>query len=454
MEVSKSKYLNTILFSELFFWDVKRYLSDPFAGKAGFIKLKEIIYQFKKNISKDEIINHKYQIISKINFSGKLFLRNFEEINSYRGNLFFVPQSSIIYSKINVRHGCVYFNNKASKPFTVSSEYPVFIFDTDIVSGEYLHLVLRSKPIKEYLDTRTTGISKSRIKVDEFLNLPVPLPPLEEQNRIVKVHNKKIELAKELEEKARQLDKDIETYLFDELGIIKKKKAIINDGLNFISFKDISVWGVEKLLKGTKSNILESNKYPNKVLSQVTSINPTTDISNLKDEDEMSFIPMVCVSDDYGEIIELSNGVKGNSKGYTKFKNGDLIWARITPCMQNGKSAIVENLKNGVGYGSTEYHVVRKKHKDVLINYVYHLLRSHAIRKDAISHFTGSAGQQRVPKSYLENLIIPVPPVEIQKKIISTIKQIKSEIEKLDRNAKDYREQAINDFESEIFISE
>ncbi len=113
--------------------------------------------------------------------------------------------------------------------------------------------------------------------------------------------------------------------MFDKLGIIKKEVSIFNDGLNLISFKDTSLWGVEKLLKGTVYSILESNKFKNEILSKLTIINPTTNISNLKDEDKMSFIPMACVSDEYGEIIELHDGVKSNSKGYTKFQNGDLI---------------------------------------------------------------------------------------------------------------------------------
>jgi len=450
MEKGNRKYLKTILFSELGKWYVSYYLN-PYLVKSNFelVRISNIIKPAKNRIKKSDF-DGQLNVVSKISFNdGQIHLRQERKtgMDLYRLNL-----GQLLVSKINFHQGAVAINK--INELACSTHYQPYDVNYEKVNSTYLTQVLRSNGFLNFVKyLRADGI-KNEATFEFIGNLEIPLPSLEEQNRIILAYNNKIEHAKDLEEKACQLEKDIETYLFDELEIKKKKEKRINDGLNFISFKDTSVWGVEKLLKGTKSNILESNRYPNKVLSQVTSINPTTDISNLKDEDEMSFIPMMCVSDDYGEIIELYDGVKGNSKGYTKFKNGDLIWARITPCMQNGKSAVVDNLKNGLGYGSTEYHVVREKHKDVLINYVYHLLRSHAIRKDATIHFTGSAGQQRVPKSYLENLIIPVPPVEIQNKIISTINQMKFDIKELDTKAKEKREQATKDFESEIFIND
>ena len=119
--------------------------------------------------------------------------------------------------------------------------------------------------------------------------------------------------------------------------------------------------------------------------------------------------------------------------------------------MQNGKSAIARKLVNGFGYGSTEYHVLRRKNERFSIVFAYHLLRTQTVLQDAINYFTGSAGQQRVPKSYLENLLVPVPPLEKQKDIVTHLSNLKEKVKNLKEQAQQNRQDAITDFEKEIF---
>jgi len=119
------------------------------------------------------------------------------------------------------------------------------------------------------------------------------------------------------------------------------------------------------------------------------------------------------------------------TKGYTKFEENDLLWAKITPCMQNGKSAIARNLTNGVGCGSTEYYVIRPKTNDLIIDYVYLVLRHHAVLKAAQNSFGGSAGQQRVSSQYVKSIVIPHPPIDVQKSIIATVIQKKERAKQL-----------------------
>ena len=171
----------------------------------------------------------------------------------------------------------------------------------------------------------------------------------------------------------------------------------------------------------------------------------------LSDADNMSFIPMEDISDVYGEWVGKRVGSKSTIKGYTKFQDGDIIWAKITPCMQNGKSALLSNLVNGKGYGSTEFHVVRIKSNDVLPRYIHTLLRHFDVLSDAKKYFTGSAGQQRVPTSYLENLLIPIPPLDVQKQIsdeyTNGIEQAKQGYMKI----YNYKQELKKNFETQIF---
>jgi type I restriction enzyme S subunit len=139
------------------------------------------------------------------------------------------------------------------------------------------------------------------------------------------------------------------------------------------------------------------------------------------------------------------------SKGYTKFEEGDLLWAKITPCMQNGKSAIVKNLENGIGCGSTEFFVLRPRNNNVLIDYIYLLLRHHEVLKAAQSSFGGSAGQQRVSSQYLKSIIIPIPDYSIQKDIVAKIYNMKSQAKQLQKEGDKLLEEAKQKIEKLIF---
>ncbi len=114
--------------------------------------------------------------------------------------------------------------------------------------------------------------------------------------------------------------------------------------------------------------------------------------------------------------------------GGTKFRNGDTIMARITPCLENGKTAKVGILeKDEVGFGSTEYIVFRAK-ETTDSDYLYYLICSPIVREPAIKSMVGSSGRQRVQTSVIENLVISVPPLEEQKSIGGLLKALDDKI--------------------------
>ena len=116
--------------------------------------------------------------------------------------------------------------------------------------------------------------------------------------------------------------------------------------------------------------------------------------------------------------------------GGTKFRNGDTIMARITPCLENGKTAQVSILNDGeVGFGSTEYIVFRAKEGIADKDYLYYLVCSPEVREPAIKSMVGSSGRQRVQTSVLENLIVEVPPFGEQKRIGGLLKALDDKIE-------------------------
>lgn len=154
-------------------------------------------------------------------------------------------------------------------------------------------------------------------------------------------------------------------------------------------------------------------------LSEAVELNPKPDRRALTDDTEVSFVPMAAVEAASGHMdpsaIRRYAEVK---KGYTHFQDGDVLFAKITPCMENGKMAVAHSLRNGVGLGSTEFHVLRPR-EGVDPHYVYHFVSSGRFRSEAAHHMTGAVGQKRVPLAFLEQSQIPLPDLDEQCRIVA-----------------------------------
>lgn len=117
-------------------------------------------------------------------------------------------------------------------------------------------------------------------------------------------------------------------------------------------------------------------------------------------------------------------------KGGTKFRNGDTLFARITPCLENGKIAQVNILEeNEVAFGSTEFLVLRDKEGVTIPDYVYYLSKWDYIKNNAIKSMTGTSGRQRVQNSIFDELVVDIPSIETQKRIVSVLNNLDYKIE-------------------------
>jgi type I restriction enzyme, S subunit len=181
-------------------------------------------------------------------------------------------------------------------------------------------------------------------------------------------------------------------------------------------------------------------------VGKLLNINPQkVDVKYLDDNLECSFIPMNIVNSELGVVDECEIKPLGEvRKGYTNFIEGDVIFAKITPCMENRKSAIVPKLKNDLGYGSTEFHVFRTDSRYVYNKFIFYFVRNHEFISDATYAMTGAVGQQRVSKSFIEEYKIPLPPIAEQQRIVEVVESL---FEKLD-TAKELVQNALDSFEN------
>lgn len=159
------------------------------------------------------------------------------------------------------------------------------------------------------------------------------------------------------------------------------------------------------------------NPYPLRSFGEVVDINPRRR-NGVEAMTFVSFVPMAAVSETSGSITDRETRAFADvAKGYTFFEDNDVLFAKITPCMENGKAAIARDLEGGLGAGSTEFYVLRPK-GEVLPELVFHFIRRPSFRALCKANFTGSAGQQRVPRSFLENVPFFVPPLDEQRRIV------------------------------------
>ena len=292
--------------------------------------------------------------------------------------------------------------------------------------------------------------------IGDFL---LPLPPLNEQKRIVKKLGKVMPLIDEYKEKEAslyflndtfpaQLKKSIlqlavqgklvpqdendepasvllERIREEKNSLIKAGKIKKDKNESFIFVRDNvhyeNVGGVERCIEDEiPFDIPESWVWVR--MESLLQINPR---NHLDDNLECGFIPMSLISDGYNNshIYEVRVW-KEIKSGFTHFQDNDVIFAKITPCFQNRKSAVICGLPNGTGAGTTELHVLRDSTNLINMKYILYLTKSNQFIIEGVKHFTGTAGQQRIGKEYVANYLVPLPPRAEQHRIVDKIEQL------------------------------
>lgn len=139
---------------------------------------------------------------------------------------------------------------------------------------------------------------------------------------------------------------------------------------------------------------------------------------------KVSFIPMSAITENGNIDVSETKLYDEVKTGFTYFSENDVLFAKITPCMENGKGAVAAGLCNGVGFGSTEFHVIRPVENVSNPYWLYHLMSFNTFRNDAAVNMTGSAGQRRVPVTFLENYKISLPPIHLQNEFAAFVRQV------------------------------
>ena len=308
--------------------------------------------------------------------------------------------------------------------------------------SDYLKICLELPIVKKQLDLNYIQTTIPKLGLDKIVGIKLPpIPSIQKQQEIVDYINAAYAQKQAKEAEAQQLLDSIDGYLLKELGItIPEIKTEIYNRMFIVKYSELKGRYTPGLYKDEVS--LYSTIYENTPLSHLAYINPNTRLPYQDERIVISFVPMESVNEIYAEINDNKDCPIAETKGFTRFQEGDLLWAKITPCMENGKSAIAKDLINGYGCGSTEFHVIRPKDDNLLVEYIHSLLHMKCVRQTAKLYFGGSAGQQRVATDFLDNFNVPLPPKAKQQQIVNYIADIRTRAKALQAEGKAILEDA------------
>ena len=355
----------------------------------------------------------------------------------------FVKKGTVLFNNTNSQEwvGKTALLQEDSKLYT-SNHITSIIVNYSKVISEYLWIVLNIyQRNKVFYSICTNWNNQSGVGIDLLQSVKVPIPPISSQQEIVDYYISAYNEKQEREIEAQQLLDSIDTYLLDELGVsLPEVRNELKDRVFLLNRSELEGRFDPTVYKdGIK---LISSKWDNEKLSKVAFVNPGGAYKGKTADTPISFVPMEVIDETFSEITTMDETTIKQASGFTKFREGDLLWAKITPCMQNGKSAIAKNLTNGLGCGSTEFFILRPKDERLVIEYLHVILHMKCVRETAMLYFGGSAGQQRVPASFLENFNIPLPPKEKQVEIANHVYELRQKAKTLQEEGKRILEEA------------
>lgn len=267
-----------------------------------------------------------------------------------------------------------------------------FVFETKdphAFEQRLLPFIMLSKDFTTWSIAKSKGSTNPYVLFSDLADFEFELPPLEEQKVLV--------------------DKLWAAYRLKEAY---KKLLVATDEMVKSQFIEMF---------GNPLSLNQKNEL--KRLGECCILNSRRPNIALCDTDKVSFIPMPAVSED-GYLVDMTDEEYGKvKKGFTYFENNDVLFAKITPCMENGKGAIVHGLTNGIGMGSTEFHVLRPINGISSPYWLLALTRMPIFRERAAKNMSGTGGQKRVSASYLDHFMVGLPAMEEQRRFEAIYRQ-------------------------------
>lgn len=390
--------------------NVKTYKEENYAL---LVKTKDFASGFSRDLTYVDKASYDFLEKSRL-FGGELMLSN---IGASIGKAFIIPKLDI--------------------PMTLAPN-SIMVKCIDDVMTNFIRYLILSFYGQRLLKDFTSGTAMPKFSKTQLRNCLLPIPPYEEQKRIVTKIKELLpymdnydKLYLEVDELNKNFPEEMQTSILQYAMQGKLVEQDSDDEPAQEVVKKIQIEKErlikEKIIKKNPLSVIAEEEIPFDIpsnwewvrLGEICEINPR---NHAEDYIDVGFIPMKLIEDGNANKHTFEKRKwKDIKKGYTHFQENDIVVAKITPCFENRKSAIVNNLPNGIGAGTTELFVFRPYSEFIDREYLLWIFKSHNFISGGKNSFSGTAGQQRVSKSYIENYLIPLPPYKEQKRIVNKI---------------------------------
>ena len=443
--IKEAKHITFIPFTQLVNWDAKFYIGNVETISSKQFPLVTFGHFTKKaEIEKVKIEDNKeYEILGVRSYGLGTYRNRVSKGSNLKMKVYQqAKQDHLFWCKVDTKNGAFGIISKDLKNGLGSSNMTFAELNLSIIDTNYLQILFRSKKLHDYMDNMVTGSTNRKyIKFSELLtNVKIPLPSIDEQNKLVAEYNKLINLATEQEEQAIAKENEIEEYIIDSLDIkITRNKK--KNKLNFIYFKDTSRWDIPFFINENITGM--SSKYPMITYnSLIVSIKNGIAARNYAPTG-LRFLKVTDIK---------NNSVSNNSCFYiNKYEDDDILpidSLLITRKGTVGQSTIIRE-KNKY-CASSEVFIIQLNKSLVNLEYFSEMNLSKFIQQQFVERYTGTI-MPSMSQDKLKTIKIPLPPIEIQNKIATHISELKEEIRKLRTSAVDNRKNALLNFEERIF---
>lgn len=348
----------------------------------------------------------------------------YTDFDENKAKSYLLSDSDILFARTGATVGKSYLVQGLTEE-AIYASYLIRVQTYDAVLPQYLKFYFESGYYWEQIEQGSVGVGQPNVNGTILGNLHVPIPPIHEQFRIV------TELSKWM-----GIIDIIENSQTDLQALIKQTKSKILDLAihGKLVPQDLNDEPALDLLKHINPDFTpcDNGHYENLpdswYLTDIKSIFTINPKNKVADDVIAGFVPMTNIADGYSNEFRCESKLWGDiKKGFTHFAEGDIVVAKISPCLENRKSVIVTSLPNGIGAGTTELFVFRSQ--CVLAEYGLYFFKSDLFINHCVGTFNGVVGQQRISKSIIESIKFPLPPISEQKRIVDAIHTVFSKLD-------------------------
>lgn len=447
--------ITTIPFSGLMNWSVRYLRENLLRYKKEFrlYRIGDFLDRNRKQVEIKDDVNYRRVTV-------RLYNKGVIERDAVKGNTigtkrqFVVSEGQFIMSKIDARNAAFGLVPKELEGAIVTADFLSYNVDKTKIDPQFLTFLTSTNQFVSLCQSASSGTTgRQRVQESTFLNFQIPLPSLLEQQRIVTAYNSRIRHAHELEEKAQQIEKEVEFFLMKKLKIKLSSKEERKDGLQLVAFKDLARWDTLFLLGNIHSY---RSEYPSIKIGQLIERFMEDDtgkslrVETFKfPQKDFFYIGMEHLEKDTGNVIDTPKIHGSDLKSQAiLIPHGYIIYGKLRPYLNKYWTNETE-FKDLVC--SSEFFVF--KIKAVLNKYFFMNVLASDIIQHQIRDKASGARMPRINETTFYNLEIPIPPIREQEIIANFISSKKSEIKSLRQKAKENLPEAIKEFEQEIFYA-